>query len=273
MKRTIYLFLLLQISFSQVFSQEIEMSGILIDSKTQAPIEFVNIGIQNKNKGTISNLDGKFHLEIPTELSQDSLTISHVNYEILKIPIRNIKDKILYLEPITNELNEVVISNKKKRHRKVGVKSYNPLLWGRAISKDKDIIEMAQRINIPNKSVKVKHANIYLRRGFEADSIYIRINFYRNVDDAPGEKIVFQNLVQQKRIEPSWIQMDLTEYDIYLEEDFFIGIEFIPDFKKPLEVWAGGIMTKGGAYSRRNSQGSWDKVSGSAYSINVEIEY
>jgi len=273
MKRTIYLFFLIQTSVSQVFSQEIEMSGILIDSKTQEPVEFVNIGILNKNKGTISNLEGKFLLEIPKELSKDSLTISHVNYETLKIPIRDIKDKTLYLEPITNELAEVIISNKKKIHRKVGVKSYNPLLWGSAISKDKDIIEIAQRINIPDKSVKIKYANIYLRRGFEADSIYIRINFYKNMDDAPGEKIVFQNLVQQKRIEPGWIQMDLTEYDIYLEEDFFIGMEFIPDFKKPLEVWAGGIMTKGGAYSRRNSQGSWLKSSGAAYSINVEIEY
>lgn len=273
MKRNIYLFFLLQTGVSLVFSQDIEMSGILIDSKTQIPIEFVNIGILNKNKGTISNLEGKFHLEIPKEFSKDSLTISHVNYETLKIPIKSIKDKTLYLEPKTNTLAEVVISNKKKRHSKVGVKSYNTLLWGRTMSKDMDIIEMAQRINIPNKSVKVKNANIYLRRGFEADSIYIRINFYKNIDNSPSEKIVFQNLVQHKRIEPGWIQMDLTEYDIYLEEDFFIGIEFIPDFKRPLEVWAGGIMTKGGAYSRRNSQGSWIKSSGAAYSINVEIEY
>jgi len=248
------------------------MSGILIDSKTQAPIEFVNIGIQNKNKGTISNLDGKFHLKIPKELSTDSLTISHVNYETLKIPIRSIKDKTLHLEPKINELTEVVISNKKKKHRKVGVKSYNTLLWGRAISKDNDIMELAQRINIPNKSVKVNYANIYLRRGFEADSSYIRINFYKDIDDVPGEKIVFQNIVQQKRIEPGWIQMDLKSYNIYLDKDFFVSVEFIPDFKKPQEINLGAILTKGKGYSRRSSFGTWNKVSG-AYAINVEIEY
>jgi hypothetical protein len=273
MNKYIFLIFLFHICVSLGFSQDIEMSGILIDSKTQAPIEFVNIGIQNKNKGTISNLDGKFHLKIPKELSTDSLTISHVNYETLKIPIRSIKDKTLHLEPKINELTEVVISNKKKKHRKVGVKSYNTLLWGRAISKDNDIMELAQRINIPNKSVKVNYANIYLRRGFEADSSYIRINFYQNLNNLPGEKIVFQNIVQLKLIEPGWIQIDLTKNDIYLDEDFFIGIEFIPNFKKPTEVWAGGILTKGGAYSRTSSQASWTKSSGAAYSINVEIEF
>src|SRR5690606_28489374 len=102
MNRNVYLFLLLQLLAYQVFSQDIEMNGIIIDSKTQEAIEFVNIGIQNKNKGTISNLDGKFSLKIPKELSNDSLTISHVNYETLKIPIRNIQNKTLSLEPKTN---------------------------------------------------------------------------------------------------------------------------------------------------------------------------
>ncbi|WP_100615960.1 carboxypeptidase-like regulatory domain-containing protein [Confluentibacter citreus] len=272
MKRNIYLSFLLQICVYQVFSQDIEMSGTIMDSKTQAPIEFVNIGIQNKNKGTISNLEGKFLLEIPQELSTDSLTISHVNYETLKIPIRSIKDKTLYLEPKTNELAEVIISNKKKRHSKVGVKSYNPFLSAPIISKDMDVIEAAQRINIPSKSVKINYVNMYLLRGFKIDSSYIRINFYKNVDDAPGEKIIFQNIVQHKRIEPGWIQMDLTSYNIYLDEDFFVSVEFITDFKNPYEINLGGILTKGKGYFRKNSQGSWYKVPG-AYSINVEIEY
>ena len=273
LKKEFLLIFLFQLLGFQVFSQDVEMSGTLIDSKTHEPIEFVNIGIQNKNKGTISNLNGTFQLNISKELTQDSLTISHVNYETLKIPIKNIKNKTLYLKPKTNELAEVVISNKKKRHRKVGVKSYNTLLWGRAISEDRDIMELAQRINIPDKSVKVTYANIYLRRGFEADSSHIRINFYKNTNNAPGEKIVFEYIIQKKLIEPGWVQIDLTKNNIYLNEDFFIGIEFIPNFKKPTEVWAGGILTKGGAYSRTSSQASWTKSSGAAYSINVEIEF
>jgi hypothetical protein len=272
MKNYFCLFILFPFLTLQTYSQTIEMNGIVIDSETKNPIEFVNIGILNKNKGTISNLNGEFNLSVSKELSNDSLTLSHVSYYTIKIPIKNFKDQTISLEPKTNELSEVIISNRKKRNRKIGVKSYNPLLWLGAISEDMDIIENAQRINIPDKSVKVKYVNIYLRRGFKSDSSFVRINFYKNVDNRPDEKIVFENIVQKKKIEPGWLQIDLTKQNVYLEEDFFVGVEFIPDFKNKLEVYIGAILTKGKGYSRRNSQGEWNKLQG-ASTINVEIEY
>ncbi|MEP1489634.1 MAG: carboxypeptidase-like regulatory domain-containing protein [Algibacter sp.] len=248
------------------------MNGIIIDSITNTPIPFVNIGVFNKNKGTISNSKGAFNISIPNKLKHDSLTISHLNYYTIKIPIKNIKNQTIALIPKTNELLEVVISNKKKKKRKVGVKSYNPLLWTRVLSKDNDIIEVAQKINIPQKNVRVKYANFYLRRGFESDSVNIRINFYENIDNAPGKKIVFQNIIQKTKIETGWVKIDLTKDYIYLEDDFFIGIEFIPDFKKPLEVYMGAILTKGNGYNKSSSFGKWNKLQG-ASTINVEIEY
>jgi len=272
MKKIFYILILLHLVFLQSFSQEIEMNGIITDAKTKQPVEFVNIGILNKNKGTISNLQGEFNLSFTNKFLNDSLTISHVNYYSVKIPVKSLKNQIIYLEPKTNELYEVVISSKKKKNKVIGVKSYNPLLWLGAISKDMDIIENAQRINIPDKSVRVKFVNIYLRAGFKTDSSFVRINFYKNVDNSPDEKIIFENIIQKKKIEPGWLQIDLTKHYIYLEEDFFVGVEFLPDFKNPLEVYIGAILTKGKGYSRRNSQGKWNKLQG-ASTINVEIEY
>ncbi len=272
MKVHIYIFILFQLLTFQSFSQEIEMNGIITDAETKSPIEFVNIGILNKNKGTISNLNGEFKLSVPKQFLNDSLTISHVNYHPIKIPIKNLKNQTIFLKPRTNELTEVIVTNKKKRNRKIGVKSYNPFLWLRAVSEDMDIIENAQRINIPDKSVRVKYVNVYLRTGFESDSSFVRVNFYKNVDNAPDEKIVFENIVQKKKIEPGWLQIDLTKQYIYLEEDFFVGVEFIPDFKNKREVFIGAILTKGKGYSRRNSLGKWNKLQ-AASTINVEIEY
>ncbi|MDP1844741.1 MAG: carboxypeptidase-like regulatory domain-containing protein [Sediminibacterium sp.] len=248
------------------------MKGIIADSETKKPIEFVNIGILNKNKGTVSNLEGAFSLTLSKEFSSDSLTISHINYNTIKIPINNFNNKTILLKPRIVELSEVVISNKKRKSKKIGVKSYNPFLWLGAFSKDMDIIENAQRINISEKSVKVKFVNIYLRAGFKSDSSFVRINFYKNVNEAPGEKIIFHNIIQKKRVEPGWLQIDLTKDNIYLDEDFFVGVEFIPDFKNPLEVYIGAILSKGKGYSRKSSQGKWEKIQG-ASTINVEIEY
>jgi hypothetical protein len=272
MKNYTYVFILFQLFSFQSFSQEIEMKGIIADFETKKPIGFVNIGILNKNKGTISHLDGKFNLKVSNNFLNDSLMISHVNYYTYKIPISNFNNKTILLKPKTNELSEVIISNKKKRNKKIGVKSYNPLLWLGALSKDMDIIENAQKINIPKKPVRLKYVNVYLRRGFKSDSSFVRINFYKNVNDRPDEKIIFQNIIQKKKIESGWLQIDLTKEKIYLDEDFFVGVEFIPDFQNPLEVYIGAILSKGNGYSRRNSQGKWEKLEG-ASTINVEIEY
>ena len=268
----IYYILAFLILWSLKVDAQIQISGIIVNVETKEPVEFANIGIANANRGTVSNEEGKFKLEITKELSGESITISHINYYPEKIPVKNLESGTIHLRPRTNELAEVVVFPGKKRQRKIGVKSYNPLLWLRASSQASDIIENAQRINIPNKLVRVNLVNLYLREGFQTDSSYIRINFYRNVNDTPGEKIFFENLVQKKKITPGWIQMNLRENYVYLKEDFFVGVEFLPDFKNPKEVYLGAILTKGKGYSRNSSQGSWKKLQG-ASTINVEIEF
>jgi hypothetical protein len=271
MKNMLAISLLLLIQFLG-HTQEIRMRGQIIDASSKSPIEFVNIGILNKNLGTVSDLNGNFDFNIPKEYANDSITISHINYYATKAPIKKGENQIIHLNPRTNELSEIMLSNKKKTTRKVGVKTYNPLLWLGGISKDNDMIENAQRINIPNKMVRVKFVNMYLRNGFEADSTYVRINFYKNVNNAPGERMVFQHIIQKKKIVAGWLQIDVTQEAIYLNEDFFIGVEFMPNFEKPQDVYIGVILSKGKGFSRRSSQGEWMKLQG-ASTINVEIEY
>lgn len=272
MKNLFYTFLVVQFLTFQTLAQEIKMQGIIIDAETKMPIEFVNLGVVNKNKGTVSNENGAFNLSFPSTFSRDSLTISHVNYISLTLPIENFSNKNIFLQPQKNVLSEIQISKKKKTTRKFGVRTYNPLLWLGAFSESNDIIEVAQRINIPKKEVKVKYINIYLRQGFESDSSYIRINFYKNRDDQPDEKLIFENIVQKKKITSGWLQIDLTDQNIYISEDFFVGVEFLPNFEKPLNVYIGAILTKGKGYSRFSSQGDWRKLQG-ASTINVEVEY
>ena len=272
MKNYIYTSILILLLNFRVISQEIEINGIIADAETKNLIEFVNIGILNKNIGTISNLNGEFNLRMSNTFSNDSLTISHINYYNAKVSIKDFKNQTIILNPKTNQLPEVVISNRKNKKRKIGVKSYNPFLFLGSISEGNDIIENAQKINVPDTRIKVSYVNLYLKKGFQSDSSFIRVNFYKNVENTPGEKIVFENIVKKKQIEPGWLKIDLTENDVYIEEDFFVGVEFIPDFKNQMNVYMGAILSRGKGYTRNSSQGKWDKLPG-ASSINVEIEY
>ncbi|WP_159106000.1 carboxypeptidase-like regulatory domain-containing protein [Leeuwenhoekiella sp. MAR_2009_132] len=250
------------------------MNGTIINAENQKPIEFVNIGILNKNQGTITDPNGKFILTIPKKFTSDSITISHINYYSVNILAENFSNRIIALQPKTRELTEVVVSSKKRKNKKIGVKSYSRLLSMRVISKNNDIVEAAQRINIPNEEIKVKAVNFAIRKWSEVEGVKVRINFYKNLDDTPDEKIVLKNIVADlpAQTDSDWIRIDLNENDIYISKDFFVGIEFIPNFKKPTIVDLGGILTKGKGYYRENSLGSWTKLNGGA-SINVEIGY
>ena len=86
MKPNFYILVLIQLFSFQSFSQEIVMNGAVISAENQQPIEFVNIGILNKNRGTITNPKGEFNLAIPKKFETDSITISPVSYTHLTLP-------------------------------------------------------------------------------------------------------------------------------------------------------------------------------------------
>lgn len=75
MKKLIVLSILFQCLSFQAASQNIKMNGIIIDSITNTPIPFTNIGVFNKNKGTISNSKGIFNISFTNKFKYDSLTI------------------------------------------------------------------------------------------------------------------------------------------------------------------------------------------------------
>lgn len=270
-----YFLVLIQFVIFQSFSQEIIISGNITDAENDQPIPYVNIGIFNKNQGTITNLKGEFSLTISDKFKADSITISHINYYPVKILPINFNDKTIFLTPKTTKLSGVIVSNRKRKTRKIGIKSYSRLLSMRVLSEsNNDIVEAAQRINIPNKEVKIKAVNFAVRKWSNLDGVKIRINFYKNIDNIPQERIVFESIVSEIPMERKldWIHINLKAYDVYVSQDFFIGIEFLPNFKNSIKVDLGAILTKGKGYSRTNSLGAWEKLSGGA-AINVEIEY
>jgi len=271
--RFYFLIFFLASTFSS-FSQEISMSGTLLNIQNNNPITYVNIGIENKNQGTITDTNGQFNFTIPEEFEGDTITISHLNYHTIMILAESFDNRSIWMQPKTSVLEEVIVTSRKRKTKKSGVKSYGRLLSMRVVSKSNDIVEAAQRIHIPDTEVKVNALNFAVRKWSELDGVKIRINFYENVDNMPGERIVRKNIIftMPERTESDWIKIDLKEQDIYISQDFIVGIEFIPNFENPTIVDLGSILTKGKGYRRESSQGNWTKLNGGA-SINVEIKY
>lgn len=106
---------LLLICFS-AYSQTIELTGKITDKETGESLPHANIYLlSNYNYGTVSNKEGIFKFTIPRTDSVDHLNISYVGYTEQRIRIIRSKDINLSieLEPITTELNDVVVKGRR----------------------------------------------------------------------------------------------------------------------------------------------------------------
>ena len=85
------------------FSQTYHIRGFILDSKTQEPLEKVNIFIENTSYGVMTDKDGFFNLKIENYFKNNiHLNIEMIGYKKIHLPIDLIEDKI--------DLNEIYLT-------------------------------------------------------------------------------------------------------------------------------------------------------------------
>ncbi|MBK7106408.1 MAG: TonB-dependent receptor [Ignavibacteriae bacterium] len=86
------------------------INGIILDSQTNEPLPFANIGINNFSLGTSSDVDGKFSMKINSKSAE--LIFSYVGYKTSTIKLENLKSdevNFIFLNPISINLQEVTV--------------------------------------------------------------------------------------------------------------------------------------------------------------------
>lgn len=259
------LLILLSLSiYNHVFSQT-EIIGKVIDAKTQSPLSYVNIGVKNKNIGTVSKEDGSFIISIPSDFQNDSLTFSMVGYHELSFLIKDlvsVKEITVQLKEKTTRLKEVVITGEKLIQRKYGIKRRGTIHFTDGIFKKDDSFEIGQVIKLGNSIAQITSLHLHINSS-RSDSANFRINFYRYDADhtIPKERIIEKSILQRHPIREGWLKFDLSGYNILLKGDVLAAIEFIPDSKKDskqifYEVKLGGSSK---SFFRKTSLGQWTR--------------
>lgn len=240
-------------------SAQIKITGSVLDSSNKQALAFVNVGIKNKNLGTISGADGKFTIEIPENYKSNHLTFYITGYSELSVAISDIinkkhKDFVLRQAPVTLPEPEIIF--KKPKEFQFGIKS-NPVLHftDGSVNQD-DIFEIAQVIKLPNKPGKLTAVNLLIAES-QADSSVVRINFYNYRDDRPGAQI-HNSILKKVLLKKGWQKFNVSADNILADGELVIGIEFIPgpEKKSPIlyEVKIGGTSN---SFVRKSSFGSW----------------
>jgi hypothetical protein len=79
-------------------------------------------------------------------------------------------------------------------------------------------------------------------------------------------------IVIETDIESGLVSVDLRPYDIVMENDFLVAIEWIEDLGIGDLFFSAGFLGSS-LYARATSQGEWTKMGVSTVGMNVEVLY
>jgi len=235
MKKTIIFAMLIAImTIASPVSAQTIVKGCIVNERSET-IEYVSIGFEEDSVGTISDANGNFELEIPTNRKND-LVFTHVSFQKAVVPYETyangqqltvtMKDKVV-------ELAEVVVGKKNKPQKIAGKAISGPMAsfrgkgkadaleWGPVFRSKKDYVISDILLTIKGTSYQwcVLSFNIYEIQGDKFVNIlnkpiYHRIeksNSKQRLDIQPQETIMLKG---KKRYYISVAVIDSDSYGI-----------------------------------------------------------
>ncbi len=250
--------------------------GQVIDAATKEPLPYVNIGLLNKNIGTVSDETGYFELEVNTEQnSRDTLRFSMISFETKSYTLNdfiNQNEIEVYLTEKSTALDEVILSSKRKKYQTkiLGNKTTSKALYA-AFTSNKLGNEMGFIVRARKHPMILKKFNISLVEN-DYGPIKFRLNIYDVLNGLPNKTLLKDNIFIETEESSGIVSLDLTPYEIILDQDFFIAIEWIEDLGPGKLYFSGGFF---GAplFAREVSQGTWEKIGTASVGMNVEVRY
>lgn len=277
---------------AQIFGQQ-DYKGRIVDSKTGEPIPFVNIGVFEKEIGTVSDEDGIFHLPLNDAriLQSDKILFSSLGYQTIEIQINQVE--LVYNEypeikmvPTNVELEGVVVSDKANYMvpETVGYSNKGEEVFG--YWKDNIALggELGTKVVVRNGLRRLDRF-IFEVWANPSDSLMLRINVYDNDGtlarpktnlNRSGENILY-TLTRNERM----VSIDLKPFEIFVENDFIISLELLQVYdseevglilaavkdlsKEKMQLERQGwtkVEDEGhGSYRKYASQGKWERIS------------
>ncbi len=119
--KKITFFITLLLFETSIFAQTIFKSKV-VDAESGEGIPYASVFFENQNKGTATNIEGEFVLEIPN--FPQNIVISHISYEKKIITIKNTESLTIKLTLSPQMLNEVAISGDSDYAKKLVANAY-----------------------------------------------------------------------------------------------------------------------------------------------------
>jgi hypothetical protein len=255
---------------------QVDLVGQVIDAATEEPLPYVTIGLVNQNIGTVTDEAGYFELEVPGNGFADAtLRFSMIGFEPQDFTLQEYRDQKILTIPLKEKataLEEVVLTTKKNKYQTkiLGNKTTSQLIYA-AFTTNKLGNEMGFLVRGRKNPMILKKFNVSLVEN-DYGPIRFRLNFYDLKDGLPNETLLNENIIVETDIQSGIVSKDLTPYEIVIDQDFFVAIEWIEDLGPGKLFFSGGFFGSP-LIAREVSQGTWSKVGSASVGMNVEVRY
>jgi pimeloyl-ACP methyl ester carboxylesterase len=214
------LFLLLTCS---LHAQTLELNGHVLDEKSNAPVSFASVGIQNTKLGTVADALGHFRFIAPApQAPEQSVVISCVGYETQVRPLHEFlgHSPTVRLAPTAVSLAAVTVRPGKVKTKTFGRTSSSTLMGANLYTEPNlidDGLAKEQGMILPiDAECLLQDFNFHVAFN-RFKSVKFRLNLYSVKAGLPNKPLLTQDIrfdVTQPR---GWVKVDLRPYHIYLQ--------------------------------------------------------
>ncbi|WP_075591129.1 carboxypeptidase-like regulatory domain-containing protein [Labilibacter marinus] len=219
--------------FSQnIFAQDRELKGKVIDLKTNHAIPYATIVIPQNKKGTITDSLGNFKLTINEKDLKCKIHFSALGFinDSLQVNENKLDEEVvLSLQPKTYSITEVKVTSQKYKLLKYGILKPNRKGWW-----NYGMPGLQRAIYIPNKEKEkcfVSHLNVFIDTvGYPSAPLRVRIYSVKKDSIQPDVDLLKENVIIQNSRGGEFATVDLSSHQIILPENgLFVGIEWLND--------------------------------------------
>lgn len=263
------LFFLTITAFPQTVSGKIE-------TDTRRPLPYASIGIVGRNFGTVAKEDGTFALNLDGKPEDDLIRISALGYTSVEITVAEFRRRFpenafITLKKNVRELTEVAVRT-----------FAHPIEWGnKSIDRREKVDagfannklgnELGMVFKTKKKPVKLTAFKALLAYN-HYKSIRFRLNVYAMEKGLPGASLLEENIIFTSDLKDGVLTVDLEDYGIVADGDFFVSLEWIEDLGE------GGLhfvadYSGPEVITRAASQGVWNKQDELSFAFWVSGKY
>jgi hypothetical protein len=196
-------------------------NGDILNKKTKERVPFATVGLIRENTGVNADENGRFSITAKKYID-DTLIISSVGYQTLKIPVYMFPSDMLFeLEVSQLTLSEIVIKDRFKTSAALNEFSNCSINYWTTTG---GMTQMAQQFESPVTNALLTEVHICKSAG----NAIFRMRIY-NMDSLTGQPStdLTDTIIEVRSLKRN-VHLDLKRYNIVIPgKDFFIAIEWL----------------------------------------------